>query len=171
MAKRVYERTAALASWGDVDIALAEMARLTDRTDAVKAKRDQAIKTLRADAHFEMDADARRITELKHQIRAYLDEHWHELDGKKSKELEFGAVGYRRKTRIPTTRVPGKEQEQIQKLRELDMGDCIAVPPPRINRRTLHKYPPSKILEAGIDMQSSDEFFIRMAERPETEGS
>ena len=83
----------------------------------------------------------------------------YDMDGKKTKTLNFGAVGFRKSTKIKLPKAPTKLAEIIQLLRSKGMDDCVKTPAPSVDKDALRKYPTQDIVAVGASIEVDDVFW------------
>ena len=83
----------------------------------------------------------------------------YDMDGKKTKTLNFGAVGFRKSTKIKLPKAPTKLAEIIQLLRSKGMDGCVKTPAPSVDKDALRKYPTQDIVAVGASIEVDDVFW------------
>ena len=98
------------------------------------------------------------MAELELALRDYAQTHRDDMDGRKSKLLTFGSVGFRRSTRISLPSAKEKVAAIVARLRAKDMADCVVQPEPRVDKDALKKYGAEQIAEVGATLIVEDVF-------------
>ena len=84
--------------------------------------------------------------------------HRDDMDGRKSKQLTFGTVGFRRSTRIALPSAKEKLAAIVARLKSKGMTDCIVQPDARVDKDALKKYSAEQIAEVGATLTVEDVF-------------
>ena len=90
--------------------------------------------------------------------RDYAQTHRDDMDGRKSKLLTFGSVGFRRSTRITLPSAKEKLAAIVARLRAKGMTDCITQPDPKVDKVALKKYGAELVAEVGATLIVEDVF-------------
>ena len=94
MARKKVTSVPALADWGAVDNALRDIRECQHTLAEMAVQRDHQIDSIKADYAQGALPLQNRVKALESEVKAYVDLHRAELDGK-SRALNFGTVGYR----------------------------------------------------------------------------
>lgn len=94
MARKKVTSAPALADWGAVDNALRDIRECQHTLAEMAVQRDRQIDSIKADYAQGALPLQNRVKALESEVKAYVDLHRAELDGK-SRALNFGTVGYR----------------------------------------------------------------------------
>ena len=94
MARKKVTSVPALADWGAVDNALRDIRECQHTLAEMAVQRDRQIDSIKADYAQGALPLQNRVKALESEVKAYVDLHRAELDGK-SRALNFGTVGYR----------------------------------------------------------------------------
>lgn len=158
--KRVrLEEKSMLSSWDDVDLCLAELAEKQRAIELIEAAMQQDIDNLKLSAEIKADPEKKRIEHLEKQIMLFSDAHTEDLDGKKTKVLTFGKLGYRKSTKVKLPKAAAKIAEIIKELRKKGMTDCIVSPPEKIDKEKMKKYSATDITDTGAGLEVKDVFW------------
>lgn len=159
MRTRVEDGAPSLESWDDVDQALSIIGDNQRTIEGIEAAMQERIDAAKAEA----DAKARVYIEankrLEGQIMDFAEGHREDMDGKKTKVLNFGSVGFRKSTRITLPKAPAKLAEIIRQLIARGMSDCVKQVEPKVDKNILGKYPPADIVAVGAGVKVSDVFW------------
>ena len=148
--KRVEEVIAEFESWDDVNQALGTIGDNQRMVEGFEAKAEAEAKS-----RIYLEGTKR----LEAQICAFAEAHRDDMDGKKSKTLNFGSVGFRKSTRITLPKAPAKVAEIVRQLLERGMSDCVKQAEPKIDKGILGKYPPADIIAVGAGVKVLDTFW------------
>ena len=121
--KRVEDTVPALESWDDVNQALATIADNQRTVENFEAAMQNKIDEAKAEAEARSRVFIEATKRLERQIKEFAEAHRDDMDGKKTKTLNFGAVGFRKSTKIKLPKAPTKLAEIIQLLRSKGMDD------------------------------------------------
>ena len=99
MARKKVTSVPALADWGAVDNALRDIRECQHTLAEMAVQRDRQIDSIKADYAQGALPLQNRVKALESEVKAYVDLHRAELDGK-SRALVFGKVGYRSSSRL-----------------------------------------------------------------------
>lgn len=153
-----------LNDWGEADLVLRLIGRLERGIEKAEATMQEAIDKAKAKAKAEVKELQAEIKMRAAVLNLFCLEHAAELGPKKSKQLNFGILGFRWSTRITLPREKTKLAEIIQKLKDLGREQCIQV------KETVLKEEVKKLdvgdlcdLEAvGVRKQAGDAFFYEV---------
>lgn len=98
--KRVEDTVPALESWDDVNQALATIADNQRTVENFEAAMQNKIDEAKAEAEARSRVFIEATKRLERQIKEFAEAHRDDMDGKKTKTLNFGAVGFRKSTKI-----------------------------------------------------------------------
>lgn len=99
------------------------------------------------------------IKESEQRLKKFAEGATDDMDGKKSRELNYGFLGFRKSTKLTLPRGARLVAEIIAKLRKRGMTDCIITPPEKINKDALKKYPANDVIEVGAGLDVQDTFW------------
>ena len=91
-------------------------------------------------------------------LKDYATGHRGDMDGKKSKALTFGTVGFRRSTKVKLPSAKEKLAAIIARLRAMGMQECVVVPEAKVDKEALKKYSADIIAETGATLTVEDVF-------------
>jgi len=157
--KRVEDTVPALESWDDVNQALATIADNQRTVENFEAAMQNKIDEAKAEAEARSRVFIEATKRLERQIKEFAEAHRDDMDGKKTKTLNFGAVGFRKSTKIKLPKAPTKLAEIIQLLRSKGMDDCVKTPAPSVDKDALRKYPTQAIVAVGASIEVDDVFW------------
>lgn len=96
--KRVEEVIAEFESWDDVNQALGTIGDNQRMVEGFEAEMQEKIDAAKAEAEAKSRIYLEGTKRLEAQICAFAETHRDDMDGKKSKTLNFGSVGFRKST-------------------------------------------------------------------------
>lgn len=147
-----------LHSWQECDEALRAIGEHTRDIAAIENVMNEQIANAKAIAADKAAGLKAQIAELEMALRDYAMAHRDDMDGRKSKPLTFGTVGFRRSTRITLPSAKEKIAAIVARLRAKEMTDCIVQPDARVDREALKKYSAEQIAEVGATLTVEDVF-------------
>lgn len=157
--KRVEDTIPVLESWEEVDQALRTIGENQRAVERFEAEMQEKIDAAKAEAEKKSRPHLEETKRLETQISAFSELHREDMDGKKSKTLNFGSVGFRKSTRITLPKAPAKVAEIVKRLLERGMSDCVKRTEPKIDKGILGKYPPADIVAVGAGVKVLDTFW------------
>ena len=157
--KKVIDELPEFESWDDVNQALGTIGDNQRMVESFEAEMQEKIDAAKAEAEAKSRLYLDGIKRLEIQIRAFAEAHRDDMDGKKTKTLNFGSVGFRKSTKITLPKAPGKLAEIVKQLIAKGMSDCVKQTPPKIDKDALRKYPTADIVGAGAGIKVDDVFW------------
>lgn len=157
--KRIEDEAPAFQSWDDVDQALAIIGDNLRSIEAIEAKMQEAIDNEKTAAEMQARTFIENNARLERQIKMFAENHRDEMDGKKSKTLNFGQLGFRKSTKILLPKAGAKLNEMIRLLIERGMNDCVVTKAPTVSKDALGKYPTDEIIAVGGNVKVDDVFW------------
>lgn len=151
-----------LASWNEVSEALAAIGDIDRQIETQEIAMQQKIDAAKAAAAKSVAPLQKQKARMETLIKLYVDEQREELGDKKSKQLYFGTVGYRKSTKIILPRIPEKLAEIVIRLRARGMDSCIISKPDQVNKDELRKYDEPTITGVGAKLESKDAFWYEV---------
>lgn len=154
MARKKVISAPALADWGAVDNALRDIRECQHTLAEMAVQRDRQIDSIKADY-------AQGALPLQNRVKAYVDLHRAELDGK-SRALNFGTVGYRvsSKLMLASSRVA----EAIATLKVLGHTELIKTTE-TLDREALKRQPGDILQQVGAYIRTVDEFYYDVSSK------
>lgn len=147
-----------LHSWQECDEALRTIGEHTRDVAAIEGVMNEQIANAKAIAADKAAPLKEQIAELELALRDYAMTHRDDMDGRKSKQLTFGTVGFRRSTRIALPSAKEKVAAIVARLKSKGMTDCIVQPDARVDKDALKKYSAEQIAEVGATLTVEDVF-------------
>lgn len=160
--KRIEDPVTTLADWEAVNLALAEIGECERQVESVEAEMQAHMDELKLQAEMAASASQKRIAELERSIKAFVEDHAEDMDGKKTKVLNFGSTGFRKSTKITIPKAGAKLAELIRKLKQNGMKDCVVAPPEKVDRDALRKYQADEILAVGAGLKVDEVFWYEV---------
>ena len=141
MARKKVTSALALADWSAVDSALRDIRECQHTLAEMSVQRDRQIDSIKADYTQAALPLQNRMKALESDVKAYVDMHRAELDGK-SRTLTFGTVGYR----VSSTLKALGHAELVKTTETLD-------------REALRRQPGELLQQVGAYIRTVDEFY------------
>lgn len=157
MARTKIKETPVFKTWEDVDNALKEIAEAELDLVDIEGEMNKQIQGIKLTAAQEAKPIQDRINSLGKDIKAFVEEHRSELDGK-TKTLNFGKTGFRMSTKVVLPKAKEKLAVIIKSLKARKMNDCIVVTE-TINKDVLKKYTEDEIIRVGATLKKEDTFW------------
>lgn len=158
MARKKVEGPKPFDNWEEADEALRQIGEAQRAIEAAEHRMQEKIDAAKETAGIESLPHRTAISELEQRLDAFADTKREEFAKVKTREMNFGSVGYRKSTKLTLPR-GGKLAELMRKLQARHMGDCIITPPAKVDKEALKKYPPSEILAVGAGLEITDNFW------------
>jgi phage host-nuclease inhibitor protein Gam len=150
-----------LQSWGDADELLRQIGAWERSKEKAEAAMQEAIDKAKAKAKAEAKELDGKIRLAALQLKVFCQERQADLGPKKSKQLNFGLLGFRWSTKVTLPRDKAAVRALLARLKELGRQQCIQV------KETILKDEVKKLDEAdleelsflGLRKQAGDNFF------------
>lgn len=162
MARKKVEAPKPFESWEQADEALRQIGEAQRAIEAEEHKMQETIDLAKEAAAAASLPYRELIRGLEPRLNAFCDLNREQMGARKSKELNYGILGYRKSTRVVLPRGAAKIAAIVAKLRSLGMSDCIVTPPPKIDKEALKKYPPNDIVAVGANLDVQDTFWYEV---------
>jgi phage host-nuclease inhibitor protein Gam len=157
MAKaRVRLESPALQSWADVDKALREIGQEMAKVEAMEAEYNEAVGQLKEQLTEQVRPHQENRQRLERLVKEFVEEHKAELVGK-SRELNFGRVGFRLSTSI----VVKNAKAVLSLLKSKRLFGCIAVKE-TVSKDELKKLDEATLAELGVSRKTEDVFWYEV---------
>ena len=143
-----------LRDWNEVDSALKAIAEAENQIAILESSMNIQINALKEGFAEKAEPYKEAIKKYEVMIKEYVSENKGDLSGK-SKELNFGKVGFRFSTKVS---LPKKLDKLIQTLRKHGMEDCITVKE-TVNKDVLKTYDEKDIIKVGATLKKEDTFW------------
>jgi len=140
----------AIKRMGEIDIALAEInGELTLRVNELKDRAKKNAIGLESERKY-----------LEDQITHYCEQQKTEFAKKRSRNLNFGTIGFRVTTSVPIPRDKAKLADLLGVLKRLKLGACIKTEE-KIDREQLAGLEDTTIAKLGLKKRVRDSFRIQ----------
>ena len=170
MARKKVTSAPALADWGAVDNALRDIRECQHALAEMAVQRDRQIDSIKADYAQGALPLQNRVKALESEVKAYVDLHRAELDGK-SRALNFGTVGYRVSSKLMLCRRPAgpglprcRVAEAIATLKVLGHTELIRTTE-TLDREALKRQPGDILQQVGAYIRTVDEFYYDVSSK------
>ena len=155
MARKKVTSAPALADWSAVDSALRDIRECQHTLAERSVQRDRQIDSIKADYTQAALPLQSRMKALESDVKAYVDMHRAELDGK-SRTLTFGTVGYRVSSKLMLA--SGRVAEAIATLKALGHAELVKTTE-TLDREALRRQPGELLQQVGAYIRTVDEFY------------
>lgn len=150
------------ASWEEADEALRQIGEARRAIEVCEHTMQAKIDMAKEEAAAESQPYLELIRAQEQRLSAFADLERDNLVRRKSRELNYGILGFRKSTKVVLPRGAAKVTEIINRLRSRGMTDCIVTPAARIDKEALKKYPANDIIEIGASLDVSDTFWYEV---------
>ena len=145
-----------LGTWDDVDRCLRDIGECEIAINEVEAMMNITINGAKERAAKLAKPMQTRIKTLTVLVKAFVEDSKSDM-GSKSKQLNFGRVGFRQSSSVT---VPSKKMEAVlRNLKKFGMEDCISTKE-ILNKEALEKYSDSDIAKIGASRKVEDKFWL-----------
>lgn len=162
MKRKRIEQPTPYNSWDEADEGLRNISDAQRAIERAEHDMQEAIDRAKEAAAAATAPFRQLIAEEEKRLSAYVEANREDMGQRKSKELNYGTVGYRKSTKVILPRGAAKVAEIIEKLRSLKMGDCVVQPAAKIDKEALKKYPPNDVIAAGAGLDVQDIFWYEV---------
>ncbi|WP_027364006.1 host-nuclease inhibitor Gam family protein [Desulfotruncus alcoholivorax] len=152
MARKRMEGTA-LKSWDEVNLNLKEICECELELESIEGEMNTKIQDLKLDAEMKAKPIQERVARLAQEVKEFTELNRDDIKGK-SRNLNFGKVGFRQSTKI----LVRSAKAVINALRLRKMDDCIVVKE-SVNKERLREYPDEVIASVGARKTVQDVFW------------
>jgi len=153
MSKRVRVASSVLASWDEVDHALAEIGAIDRQIGQLEADQQAKIDALKADTKTAADPLHTKKVSLELAIQQYCEAHRADFQASKTKRLNFGAVSFRLSTSVVIKRVA----DTLAAIKALGLTQCIRTKE-ELDKEALARLPTDTLAEVGAGLRTVDAF-------------
>ena len=148
------KETSNLKDWNEVNESLG-----TIRTNTILIKRAEAlmndqITEIKKAYEEKVSPLADENKDLEKQIELFTKSHIHEFTDKKTRELTYGRVGFRKVSEIVTRNI----KAIIGACRQHGMDDCIRISE-KLDKEALEKYNDAALEAVGAHRKESEKYF------------
>ena len=154
-----------VTSLQDVDQVLLQIAQLRLQLKRIDADAAEEINKIKEQAHRQAEPIKARIAALESSITVFAEMNKPQLfDKKKSIELNFGIIGYRKSTKIRV------KKTTLEKLKALGLQDAIIVKESP-NKEVLATYPDDTLKKVDAKRVVDENFWYEVKEEAITENA
>lgn len=157
MARKKVTSVPALADWGAVDNALRDIRECQHTLAEMAVQRDRQIDSIKADYAQGALPLQNRVKALESEVKAYVDLHRAELDGK-SRALNFGTVGYRVSSKLMLASSRVAEAIATLKAELIKTTETL-------DREALKRQPGDILQQVGAYIRTVDEFYYDVSSK------
>jgi len=155
MHKKVKTSVSQLRSWDEVDQALREICECDIAIENIQANMNMAINDAKLKAEKLAKPMKTAVVVLEAQIKDYVESNKSEIVGK-SRELNFGSVGFRRSSKI--TYSAAKTDEVLAALKARGWLDCVSFKE-SVNKDVLKLKTDKELATVGVKRKTTDDFY------------
>ena len=161
MARRKPDAVYPVKSLAEANEALKEIAGLSRGVSAIEARMNEDIDSIKAQAAEETAPLKARLAALENGLMVFSETRKDALFGeKRSVELDYGSLGYRRSTALTTAR--GTTWKQVLgRLEELQFAEAIRVKR-EPDKDVLAKWTPERLELVGVAVVGKDTFWYEL---------
>jgi phage host-nuclease inhibitor protein Gam len=148
-----------VTNWEEVDSTLKRLAEITVAVakingDATIRMNEIKLEAANKAAPLQVEKEA-----LERQIELFCEANKAEFADKRSKELNFGTVGYRVSTSVPIPRDKKKVEALIKSIKAFGLKDCIAYEE-KPDKEALKELDDTTLTKLGLKRKVEDNFRI-----------
>ena len=158
MARKRISSMVTLHNWQEVDDALRQIGEHDRDIKAAENVMNEQIAAAKAAATARVQPLKEQVAELELALKGFALAHRDDMDGRKSKQLSFGSVGFRRSTKIGLPSAKEKIAAIVTRLRARGMDECVNQPDPKVDKEALKKYGADIVAEVGATLTVEDVF-------------
>lgn len=158
MARKRISSMVTLHNWQEVDDALRQIGEHDRDIKAAENVMNEQIAAAKAAATARVQPLKEQVAELELALKEFALAHRDDMDGRKSKQLSFGSVGFRRSTKIGLPSAKEKIAAIVARLRARGMDECVNQPDPKVDKEALKKYGADIVAEVGATLTVEDVF-------------
>jgi len=161
---RVKPKIETIGSVNQADRVLAEIGELTRQVGAIEADLNAAIDQAKAEAKARSEPLRERLKSLADSLAAFGEYNKGSLfEMKRSLELVFGVIGFRRSTKLKT-KSRFTWAKVLEKLKEYAFDKGIRVKE-EVDREELRTWPDERLDVVGVVRVEEDEFYFELKEQ------
>lgn len=165
MASRIKPDPHVVADLDQAEAALAEIAALDRKLEAISSAMQETIDTAKANASQQANPLLARRKELADAVAVFAKLNRQAIFvGAKSVDMGFGIIGFRASSKI--IQLKGVTAAMtLEKLHQFNFADAIRVKE-EINKEAMVNWPPERLELVGLKKQESDTFYIEIKKDP-----
>lgn len=147
------------SNWAEVDMGLAQIAQAQREIEKIEHEMQEEVERAKKEAAKRAEKHESIIKDIELGLALFADENKQEFDEKKTKELNFGFMGFRKSTRLMLPKGEDKLADIILKLKAKGMSDCVIQKAEKIDKDALKAYSEEEIRAVGAWLDVSDKFW------------
>jgi phage host-nuclease inhibitor protein Gam len=146
-----------VTSWNDVDLALKEIGECDIAIAKIEGDMTLKINEIKETAKPLVAPHAAKKEQLEKLVTLFCEGNKAEFAEKRSKQFNFGEVGYRLVKSVPLPRIKEKIAAIIKSLKAYGYGDCV-VTEETINKDMVAELPDEALVRLGLKRSVKDSF-------------
>jgi len=147
-------------NWEDADVAIKRMGEIEINLSEINGELTLAVNELKDSAKQSAAGLESERKYLERQITHYCEQQKAEFAKKRSRKLNFGAIGFRITTSVPVPRDKAKLADLIGALKRLRLETCIKTEE-KIDREQISTLEDGTIAKLGLNKNVKDSFRIQ----------
>lgn len=149
----------------EADLALAQLARLKRDLGRIRDEANEEIDRVKSEAEARAEPLNARLDALENGLLAFAEFNKEELFAlRRSRELAFGALGWRRSREIKPT-PKGSWKMILARIKEHGFAEALRTRE-EVNREELHGWPEERLAQVGARRVEKDSFWYEINEQP-----
>jgi len=148
-----------LQSWDDVDAALKDLATLEVTKQKLEGEMLVAINKIKEETKSKVAPINEQIKHKIKMIELFCSKNKAEFAKKRSKELNFGKIGFRLVTSVPIPRDKAKVEALLKSLKAYGLSDCIVFEE-KPNKEKLKELDDATLVKLGLEKRVKDSFRV-----------
>ncbi|MDR1451352.1 MAG: host-nuclease inhibitor Gam family protein [Helicobacteraceae bacterium] len=148
-----------VSSWNDVDLALREIGECDIAIAGVEGEVTISCNEIREAAKPKIAPYAAKKEHLEKLVTLYCEGNKHEFIDKRSKQFNFGEIGFRLVKSVSLPRVKEKIASLIKALKKAGFGDCVETTE-AINKEAVSELQDGDLAKIGLKRVVRDSFRI-----------
>ncbi|MDR2033516.1 MAG: host-nuclease inhibitor Gam family protein [Helicobacteraceae bacterium] len=148
-----------VSSWNDVDIALKEIGECEIKIANIEGEATIAINEIKEAAKPKIAPFAAKKEHLEKLVTLFCEGNKSEFADKRSKQFNFGEVGYRLVKSVALPRVREKIAALIKSIKAYGYGECVAAEE-TINKEMIVELEDAALVKLGLKRTIKDSFRI-----------
>lgn len=160
--KRIKPQSEIITTVDQAKEALAELAGIERRLNAITATMNESIDKLKSNADAEAAKHNERKKALATALNGFAEVNRTELFArKKSLELPHGVIGWRQSTSI-VAKAKVKMAQVLEKLKDLGWNDAVKTSE-SVNKEAMREWSDGKLEAVGMERKIADQFFVEIS--------
>lgn len=149
-----------LSSWDEVDLALKAIGDHQRAIEAIERIMQEETDTAKLKAKAASDPEHAKIAAISQQIEAFAEAHRADLKTKKTLQLVFGQIGWRKTTKVSLPKDKERVSELMRLLKSVGWNDCIIDGEPTISKEQIKTHDFAEVTRLGIKIKIDDDFWF-----------